>query len=430
MPIVNLTASYVEGFKKRPPATGRLEVWDAKVPGLCLRVSASGVAAWSFRYRSDGGGRRRVTLGPADALSLADARERASRYRVKIVDGGDPQQERQARRAAAANAFTFDRLAARYLDEYAKPNKASWRNDRDYLGRPRAKWGTRDASSITRRDAIDLLDEIKQAAPTSANRTQSVLVGMFNWAVENELLDLNPISGLKKRAKETPKDRVLSDLELLAVWRALEGPTGISADIADALRFILLTGARPGEVAGAVQAELVDLEKPTTARWEIPAARMKARRAHIVPLNGMALELLSGVLERRQVDGDGVGVFASRFASRATLARHSLSQGLRRIVSSLDGTNATARALRENPPTPHDFRRTLATGLARIGIPREDRLAVLAHQASDIHGTVYDQYERLREKRIALEAWERHVAGVIGEAVSASTIVPMTRGRL
>ena len=107
-----------------------------------------------------------------------------------------------AKRAAAANAFTFDRLAQRYLDEYAKPRKASWRNDEIFLKRPRQAWGKRDAATITRRDAIELLDEIKRTAPVSANRTHSVLVTLFNWAVEDQLLDATPIAGLKKRAVE------------------------------------------------------------------------------------------------------------------------------------------------------------------------------------------------------------------------------------
>jgi len=108
-------------------------------------------------------------------------RERAARYRIEVKDGADPQRERMAKRAAAANALTFDRLAQRYLDEYARPRKSSWRNDEGYLRRPREAWGERDARTIARRDVISLLDEIKQTAPISANRTQSVLVTLFNW---------------------------------------------------------------------------------------------------------------------------------------------------------------------------------------------------------------------------------------------------------
>ena len=189
----------------------------------------------------------------------------------------------------------------------------------------------------------------------------------------------------------------------------------MSADIADALRMILLTGQRPGEVAGATRREFVAFGKPAETRWELPAECTKARRQHIVPVGRMAVQLLYGALKRREGDGECETVFASRFTSRATLARHSLSQGLARVVQRLnvEGPDAEAvRTLKDKPPTPHDFRRTVATGMAALAF-REDRLAVLGHLPADVHGTHYDRYERLKEKRIALETGQRHVAEVL-----------------
>jgi integrase len=415
-----LTAVLVDRLRRAPPPAGRVEIWDAKTRGLCLRIGASGVGTWSLRYMPrDGGGYRRITLGPLSVLGLADARERVARLRVEVADGADPQSARIARRAAAANAFTFDQLAQRYLDEYAKPRKVSWRSDENYLNRPRQAWGGRDAATISRRDAIALLDEIKRTAPVSANRTHSVLVTLFNWAVEDQLLDATPIAGLKKRAVEKPKERTLSDAEIAVLWRALEAANGAGRDVAAALQALLLTGQRPGEVAGATQNELIKADEPHNARWEISSGRTKARRAHVVPLAPMARQLFFGAIERRQAQEDRAGIFASRFLSRDTLARHSLSQALKRVISQLDrnGPDADAvRSLQDDPPTPHDFRRSVATGLAALGVAREDRMAVLAHVASDIHGAVYDKYERLKEKRAALLAWEQHIATLIGRA--------------
>jgi integrase len=269
----------------------------------------------------------------------------------------------------------------------------------------------RDAATISRRDAIELLDEIKRTAPVSANRTHSVLVTFFNWAVEDQLLELNPVAGLKKRAVEGTKDRTLSDLEIRVLWRELEAATGMIDDVALALRVLLLTGQRPGEVAGARRHELIDLDDPDKARWEIPAERMKARRAHVVPLAPMARELFCAAMAGRQ---NGAGVFGSRFFSRDTLARHSLSRALRRAIARLDRHDSAAVSLANKPPTPHDLRRTVATGLSALGITREDRMAVLAHVAGDVHGVVYDKYERLKEKRAALVAWEQHITTLIG----------------
>ena len=445
MPTVALTSAAVLSACNNPPATSRIEIWDAKTPGLALRVSATGAASWSFRYRPrEGHGYQRLTLGSVDDVPLAVARQRVARLRADVVEGADPQRERVETRVAAANALTFDRLAERYLEEYAKPRKASWRNDELYLKRPRAKWGDRDAKSITRRDAIAVLDEIKATAPISANRTHSILVCLFNWAVEDELLDVNPIAGLKKRAREKAKERALEDDELAVLWRSLVEPEAISIEIAEALRAILLTGQRPGEIAGMTRSEALAVDKLAEARWELPSHRMKARRAHVVPLAPLALELVLAALKRRRAhDGDeaeGTSLFASRFHSREALARHSLSQGLRRVINGLritedmDPRGREARAiasLKEQPPTPHDLRRSVATGLSRLGIPREDRLAVLAHAPDDVHGKHYDRYARLREKRVALEAWERHVAQVIGRAeVKQAEIVPITASRV
>jgi integrase len=423
MPTAALTAALVDRLRRKPPKTGRAEYWDEKTPGLCLRVSANGAATWTLRYRPrDGGPQRRASLGALPAVGLADAREHAARLRLDVAKGADPQHERMARRAAAANTFTFDRLAQRYLDEYAKPRKASWRNDESYLKRPREAWGKRDAATISRRDAIELLDEIKRTAPVSANRTHSVLVTLFNWAVEDQLLDATPIAGLKKRAVEGSKDRTLSDAEIKVLWPALATGNGMLDDVALALKALLLTCQRPGEIVGARQSELVDLGDPAKARWEIPAERMKARRPHVVPLAPMARALFRDAVARRRAQGDTVGVFGSRFSNRDTLARHSLSRALQRVIAHLDRRHGAAVSLADKPPTPHDFRRTVGTGLSQLGIAREDRMAVLAHVAGDIHGQVYDKYERVKEKRAALVAWERHVTALIGRGHEVSRV--------
>jgi integrase len=391
-----------------------------------LRLTANGAASWSFRYRPREGGKRneRVTFGSASVLSLADARDRAARIRAEVVDGGNPQLTYRERREAAKNALTFERLAERYLNDYAKPRKASWKDDEQRLGRARAALGRKEAASVTRRDIINFLDDVKRTAPVQANRIQTILCTMFNWAVEEELLDSNPIAGLRKRAKESAATRTLTDAEIRVLWAGFDAAARESVtgeDVAAALKALLLTGQRPGEVAGALQRELSDLGNKL-ARWEIPGERMKARRPHVLPLAPMARSIFEHAVARRSEEGDKVGVFGSRYLERDTLARHSLSQALRRIIPNLEapGPNADAVAsLQADPPTPHDFRRTVATGMAALAIPREDRLAVLGHRPGDVHGAHYDRYERLKEKRSALETWERHVAEVLWRGSSA-----------
>ena len=156
---------------------------------------------------------------------------------------------------------SIEALAARYLDEYAKPRKSSWRNEEIYLRRPRANWGQRDARTISRRDAIVLLDEIKKAAPVSANRTHTVLVTLLNWGVEDQLLDSNPLAGLKKRAVEQAKGRTLSDDEFRVLWRSLDAG-GLTTGTSGALKVLAPLGQRPGEIVGMRRSKLVSLETP------------------------------------------------------------------------------------------------------------------------------------------------------------------------
>ncbi len=417
MPIETLTDARVRAARK--PETGILELWDSKTGGLCFRVRKSGIKSWTFRYRPDDGKtNRRVTLGRFPAMSLADARAAAERIRVQVRGGADPQANKRARREAAANALTFTALVDLYIERYAKPQKSSWRNDQGYLrGHAVPVWGKRSVASITKADAAKLLFDVVAVAPVSANRLRSILMRMFSWAVDSGLLDGNPMLGVKKPHQEGDgKDRTLSDDELKAFWHALDNANLAPGTIA-ALRVLMLLGQRPGEISGMARSELDHIDDADGPRWEIPAERMKARKAHVVPLPPLAKQIITTAL---QPDSDFV--FASKYADRERLARHSMSQAMRRLIDGLEADGDGVARLKANPPTPHDLRRTVATGMSRLRIPREDRLAVLAHSQDDTHGKHYDRYERLDEKRVALETWERHVRKVIN---GGAEIIPL-----
>ena len=436
MPVETLTDARVRSAA--PPKTGILELWDGKTSGLCFRVMKSGVRSWTFRYRPHSGAAfRRVTLGRYPALSLVEARAAAERLRDRVRTGADPQQQTRADREelrAAPAELTFDALADLYIERYAKRQKASWKNDEGYLrANARPAWGKREATSIASQDAARLLFDVVAVAPISANRLRSVLVKLFGWACDSALLSSNPMLGVKKPHREGKgKTRTLNDQEIKLLWHALEKAEAAPGIVA-ALKSLLLLGQRPGEVAGMAVGELHHLDNDRTAHWELPAGRMKARRAHVVPLPPLAREIVVAEIARQRATTpltEPEFVFASKFAERARLARHSLSQALSRIIEDLDesGDDAGAVAnLKADRPTPHDLRRTLATGLARLGIPRDDRLAVLAHSYGDVH-EVYDQYERLPQKRAALEMWERHLRKVIADQPQTdSNVTPLRR---
>lgn len=432
MPVLKLTSAFVSSLV--PPDKGATEYWDEITRGLCLRVYPNlRNATWTFRYRArNGGGYERVTIGKLADIALGKAREKATALRASVNDGGDPQKERRQSRTAAKTAMRFEALAQAYIEGYAKLNKASWKQDEILLKRPREAWGRKRPEELRRADVSTLLLEIAATAPTSANRTKTVLGKMFSWAVDTGHMPANPIAGMKKVAKEAKaKERILTDAELRVFWEALEASEDVTIDVADALRLILLTGQRPGEIAGIEQVEIVDAVKTDGARVEVPSARMKARRPHVVPLAPMARGIVQAALARRKDAGDELALLASRYYSRDTLARHSLSHAMRRIIPKVEAEGDDAKAaasLKADPPTPHDLRRTCASGMARLGVGFEDRRAVLAHISDDVHGQHYDRYDRLSEKRRALALWEQHVATVLDRG-EPGNVIPMRRGR-
>jgi hypothetical protein len=189
----------------------------------------------------------RCAVNSAQGFDFLQAQEK----RVEVAGGGDPQTARKAKRAAST--LTFNALADDYLERYAKAHKRSWANDALYLrAHVRPTWAEKPAGRITRADAAALLDRIARSAPTSANRTQSILSRLFNWAIESGLLESNPLSRMPKRAREHAKDRVISSDEIRVLWGALDGDTSVMA----ALRLLLLSGLRPGEIAGLKVDEL------------------------------------------------------------------------------------------------------------------------------------------------------------------------------
>jgi integrase len=377
----------------------RLQVSDAKCQGLELRVTERGAKSFAFQYRSKRDGKVvRLTLGSYPDLSLADARITVEQYRHLIAQGGDPRDEKRgAVTLAKRQGKTFEEVAELYLEQYAKPKKASWRDDQSHLKRPRTKWRNLPISAITDDHVAKLLDEIAVAAPVSANRTQSILHTLFRWAKEpgRKYVTVNPVADMPRRAKETPKDRVLADHEIKKLWHTLDTQPLPTPSIALVLKMILLTAARPGMVAGMVADELHDIDG-TAPEWHLPASRMKNGKPFILPLSPQAV----AIIKKARPGPNEPVIFPSPFHKRASLARQTLSRAAVAIVAQLGMVKWT----------PHDLRRTAATLARRHGVPRDYVRALLAHTEGDVTA-VYDQYDMLSEKRSAV--------GVIGNAIDA-----------
>ncbi len=383
----------------------RREIPDDLCTGLYLVVQPTGKKGWQVRYRH-GGVHRRMTLAAFPTLSLADARVRAREVMAAASEGRDPAEEV---RAAMAPKPEDDRdrisvLMGQYYKRHLKGLKSGDVVRRELDRFVVAAWGERDIRSLTKRDVIDLLDGIADSGRVvTANRIRAYLNKFLNWAVERDILALNPALGVKPVAKETSRDRVLTDVEIRWFWQACEaegfpwGPLG---------KVLLLTGQRLNEAA-----QITDGEFRGDA-WHLAAARTKNGRAHDVPLSGAVQAVLDAV---ERIEGRPGFIFTTTgttpvsgfFKARATLAK-----AMEQIAEKERG-----EAVEIPRWTFHDLRRTAATGMARLGIAVRVTEAVLNHVSGTASGivSIYQRHDYAEEKRQALEIWGRFVLGLMAQ---------------
>ena len=416
---VNLTNVLLEATSA--PAAGRVEISDNRCVGLCFRVTAGGVRSWSFRFRDPLTGKlTRATIGAYPDISLADAREAAGVMRAQVSKGGNPVEiKRQAR--AQSGGKTFQALADRYLALIRNPDSERFKrsadqDDRNLKLHILPKWGKRQFAGITRGDVIELLDGLVAAGkPTLANRVHSLISAVFSFAVDVGLMAGNPCARLRKRGAERTGKRVLADDEIRLLWTIGAAPP-VSELVGLALRLILITGCRPGEVAGAQKGELASVNRDADAALVLPGERTKNKRPHLVPLSRLAVE----TIQRAKVlsGDDSTAVFASRIEDDAAIAGHSLATAMNRFAEQLDAKGDPVRKRwRDDPPTPHDLRRTFSTRLASLGVAKELRDRLLNHIGGDVESRHYNLHDYSEQKRAALEMWCNVLAAIL--AVSA-----------
>ena len=273
--------------KKLPPKKHRYEISDGK--GLSIRVMPSGAKSWIFRYQFDGMPRR-MTLGSYPGIGLADAREKHGTAMRDIQRGIDPGAVALAEKAKRKAAPNFKDLLDEFWEMELEKSPSGKERRRMVKKDVIVPWGNRKVTDITRRDAVVLLDKVRKRAPIGANRLQGVLVRMFNFAAERGIIEHSPLTGLR-RPQEKARSRVLSDDEIKKLWSALDienKDIDIYRVTKLSLKMILLTGQRPGEVAGMAWAEIDE----DASFWNIPAGRMKNAEPQRVPLCPMALEII------------------------------------------------------------------------------------------------------------------------------------------
>jgi Arm DNA-binding domain/Phage integrase family len=398
---------------ERPEPGRRKEIWDTRVVGLVLRLTANDTATWSVRARTRDGKRTRPTLGTWPALGIAEARKRARAQLAAIHGGADPvAQKRAARAERSAEPTVAERvaewLAAREADR-AKPLKprtaAEYRRamERDVL--PRI--GGRLLRETTREDWTKLVAAKRRATPAMASllyRCASAFLGhaeAHGWVAANPL----PRKGLAAIAPPlAARERVLADEELRALWRASERLNPKPRTFA---RLLMLTAAREMEVADIAAGE-VDL---AAGRWTIPVGRTKNGAPHTVPLCPLALAELAAVWPE-----DGRGAAASRRRLLGAVPGGGL-RGFSKLKLRLDALSGVANWRW------HDLRRTARTGMTRLGVPKDHAEAAINHVSgrSPLQ-RIYDRHDYTAEAAAALGRWQAHIKGLVAQPGSTGNL--------
>lgn len=366
--------------------------------GLYLNVSATGSKSWVFLWKRDGKGRE-MGLGSYPAVSLAKAREFARQAREDVAAGLDPI---DARKQETEPTF------AECADQFLASMESQWRNEKH-----RAQWrmtltqyaapirGKR-VSAIATADVLRVLNPLWQSKPETASRLRGRIERVLDFAKargwrqgENPAMWRGHLKNVLPARQRLSRGHhpAMPYSDVPAFMEQLQGREAMSAL---ALRFLILTAARAGEVLGATWSEL-DLDK---AIWTIPAARMKAKREHSVPLSLEALQIVRGLAEART---DSLYLFPGLKPNKP--------------LSGMAFAKLMERAGAADM-TPHGFRSSFRDWAGdATSFPREIAEHALAHNVGDATERAYRRADAIEKRRKMMQAWADYCSRPVGGKV-------------
>lgn len=394
--------------------------------GFTMRVFPNGRMQGRYIYQHEGK-RRVLLLGDygrkpgEETLSqlLAKHAQAKSQRKLSKIDPAavrdEAARQKKLQTRAVETALTVGKLVELYLNEYAKPNKKSWKKDEQLLSREISPlFGSLKAAELTRAELRSVLKAIASKTPVQANRVLAVVRGMYNWAMDEELVETNPAARMKRPGgTEEGKDRALDSDEIKRFWTSLDKT--ISNELHRiAMKLILLTGQRPGEVTRAAWAE-IDTDGGV---WIIPKERTKNGKAdHRVPLTDMVLAELDRL---KEISGTTEWLFPQA-GGKKPLYDSTLPASLRKALA--------AGSEKEKHPlhgmlrfTPHDLRRTCATQLGELDFLDEEISLLLNHSRAGITAR-YNRAQYDPKKLSMLEAWGYKLTRMLTEKKAENVLL-------
>lgn len=360
--------------------------------GLFLVITPNGSKYWRFRYRFVDR-EKSLAIGVYPDISLAEARDKVHEARKMLVNNIDPAAEKQnkkrARKLAAAN--TFEAIAR----EWFQKNSTKWveshggrvlnRLEKDVF----PYVGTRPITELSAPEILSVLQRIEnRGAVETAHRTHQNFGQIFRFAIASGYAQNDPcqhLRGALKPIQQRHHASIVEPKKIGGLLRAINSYEGFFVT-KSALRFAPLVFVRPGELRQAEWSEI----NFDTAEWRIPAAKMKMREQHIVPLSKQAVVILQ---ELQMLTGRSKYVFPSIRSSKRPMSENTVLGALRRLGYTTDEM------------TGHGFRSMASTLLNEQGWNRDAIERQLAHAERNNIRAAYNYAEYLAERRKMMQHW-------------------------
>ena len=376
-------------LKSLKPGDLRYIVWDKRYQGLGVRVETSGAKKFIHRYQINGK-RREKLIGTYPSLSLKQALGEYHSQRNLILQNVDP-----------SNPFLHKKclnvleLFNQFDQHFLTPRRKEPYEDRRLIQKDLLdEFGDRLVEDISPLEAGEFFQSVAARAPVTANRLSSVTKQMFEWGIQQGLIETNPFQRIKRPGgQELPKERILSDDEIRVFWK--EGLDGRNPSTWIGLKLLLVTAQRRGELVNAAWEDISFEER----NWHIPQLNSKNKRSHDVPLSLAAITLLE---QQKTLAKESPFAFPSKNDLEKPMKPNSFTRALIRRNNSLGLEQFSV----------HDLRRTARTGFAKLKVSSDIAEMIINHSRGAMVD-IYDRYTYEDEKREALEKWGSYLESLV-----------------